>query len=428
MNAIISHIEDGSVAYETWLEKGDIVLSVNNNPVNDVIDFMYFAREKILNMKIQRGNKIHALKIRQKENNHLGVEFKPFRTKACRNKCLFCFVNQLPRGMRKSLYLKDDDYRMSFLFGNYITLTNLSKKDMKRVIDQKLSPLYISVHTTNNKLRRKMLGNPKAPDILKEIQRLTDNKIRIHAQIVVCPGLNDRDELNATIKDLQKFYPYISSIAVVPVGLTKCHKSSIKQIKKEDALKIIESVKYFRRRLKKRHGDPIVYPADELYLKAELPLPALNEYGDLPQIENGVGLIPLFLQSAKNLKLPKKIKPKKIAVCTGVSFAPYLKDFARKLNTINELSMEVFEVENKFFGSTITVTGLLTGKDIVKTIVGKTEADCLLVPDITLRNESDVFLDNVSLKDMEESLGMRVKPIEPTPEGLLTEIVNGNKR
>ena len=424
----ISHIHEGTIADEAGLKKGDILLSINGNPLRDIIDYMYYSRDDIIDLKIQRGRKTHTFKLKQEERTSPGIELKPFRTKTCRNKCIFCFVSQLPRGMRKTLYLKDDDYRMSFLFGNYITLTNISAKEKKRIIAQKLSPLYVSVHTTNNDIRKKMLGNPKAPDILKELQELTSNKIRIHAQVVVCPGLNDGEELSGTIKDLQKFYPYVASVAVVPAGLTKHKKGGVRPVEKDDAVKVIETVRKFRQRCKRRHGDPIVHLADEFYLRAGAPFPPLKEYGDLPQIENGVGLIPVFLHCAKKLKLPKKIAPLKAVVFTGASFMPHLEEFAEKLNSIEGLSLDVFKVENKFFGPSVTVTGLLTGKDILKTIVGKTKADCLLVPDITLREGSDVFLDNVSLKDMQESLGMRVRAVEPTPEGILRGITDESKR
>ncbi len=427
MNATISHITEGSIAHEIGLEKGDILVEINGNPIGDVIDYMYYSKDGALDLKIQRGNKTLIFKVKKKEKADLGFELKPFRTRLCRNKCIFCFVDQLPKGMRKTLYLKDDDYRMSFLYGNYITLTNLSASDKKRIIAQRISPLYVSVHTTNNDLRRKMLANPKAPDILKEIREFTSHKIRIHAQVVLCPGLNDGEELSKTIKDLQKFYPYVASIAVVPVGLTRFKKTHIKSVEKSEAIKVIETVKQIRKRFKKRHGDSLVYLADEIYIKAATPFPSVGEYGDLPQIENGVGLVPVFLSSAKKLKLPKKIEPRKIAIFTGVPFMPYLNEFIQRVKTIDGLTLDVFKIENKFFGSTVTVTGLLTGKDILKTIVGKTKADCLLVPNITLKDGQDMFLDNVTLKDMEESLGMQVRPIEPTPAGLIKGITDGYK-
>jgi len=428
MQAIINQVPEGSFAEEIGLKKGDIVLSMNGHPVHDIIDYMYYSRDDVIDLKIRRGARSRSFNVRKKDGDPFGFELKPFRTKTCRNKCVFCFVHQLPKGMRKTLYLKDDDYRMSFLFGNYITLSNLNSKEKKRILEQKLSPLYVSIHSTNNDIRRKLLGNPKAPDILKELLDFTSQKIRIHGQIVVCPGLNDGDELANTIKDLQKFYPYISSIAVVPVGLTKYNKSTVKQVTRDDALKVIDIVKSFRRRLKRRHGDPLVYLADEFYLKAGLTLPPLKEYGDLPQLENGVGPVPLFLQEAKRVKIPKKIKPKTVALFTGASFMPFLQDFAKKLKSIEGLTLDLFKVENTFFGPGVTVSGLLTGKDIVKTILGKTKAECLLVPSVALRNGSDVFLDNVTLKDMTESLGMDVKVIDPTPEGLIRGITDGCQR
>ena len=428
MNATISHIEDESPAHKAGLIKGDILVSINGTPVNDIIDLMYNSQESVLNIEILRDKKPRSINIKRKDASPLGFELKSFRTKKCRNKCVFCFVNQLPKGLRKTLYLKDDDYRMSFLYGNYITLTNITAKEKERNLSQKLSPLYISVHTTNNELRRKMLGNQKAPDILKEITELTAHKIRLHVQIVLCPGLNDGEELSNTIKDLQKFYPYISSIAVVPVGLTKHKKAGVRKIEKKDAMEVIETVKQFRQRLQRRHGDPLVYLADEFYIKAEVPFPLLRSYGDLAQIENGVGLVPVFQHCSKKVKIPKKIKPRKAAVITGASFMPYLEEFAKKLKTIEGFSLDIIKVENKFFGPSVTVAGLLTGKDILKTVLDKTKADCLLVPDVVLKEGTDMMLDNVTLRDLEESLGMNVVAIESTPLGLLKGITDECKR
>ncbi len=428
MNPIISHVAESSIAQEIGIQKGDILVDVNGHPVSDVIDYMYyFSKKDVVDLKFRRGARTYSFKIKKKEKINIGFELKPFHIKSCRNKCIFCFVDQLPRGMRKSLYLKDEDFRMSFLHGNYITLTNLSPSDKTRIIEQKLSPLYVSVHTTNNELRRKMLNNPKAPDILEEIQDFTSNKIRIHAQVVLCPGLNDGDELSKTIQDLQRFYPYVSSIAVVPVGVTRHRKMLLKTVEKTDALKAIETIKKFRHRFKKRHGDAIVYPSDELYIKAESPFPPLGEYGDLPQIENGVGMVPQFLHASKKLRLPKKIEPRKLATFTGTDFMPYLEEFSQRLKSIEGLTLDIFKIENKFLGPAVTVAGLLTGKDILRTVMGKTKADCLLVPNVTLRDEDDKFLDNITIKDMEENLGMQVRPIDSTPEGLLKGITDGCK-
>lgn len=422
MSLTISHIAHGSIAHEMGIEKGDVIIDVNGKPVRDIIDYMYYSREGPITLKIQRGDRTYSFKIK-KTGKELGLEIKPFKIRSCRNRCIFCFVDQLPRGMRKTLYLKDDDYRMSFLYGNYITLTNLSVADKNRIFKQRLSPLYISVHTTNNELRKRMLGNSDVPDITKEIQEFARNEIKLHTQIVLIPGMNDGAELSKTTKDLYRFYPYVASIAVVPVGITRYRKTDIKPVGKTEAQKAIEIISELRRRFKRRHGDPIVYASDELYIKAEIPLPPLSEYEDLPQIENGVGLVPSFLNSMRRLKLPKKIGPRKIITFTGVAFAPYLKDASQKLKNIDGLSLEILTIENRFFGPRVTVTGLLTGRDILKTLMGKIKGDCLLVPNVMLRDNT--FLDNVTLKDIEENLGIQVKAIEPTPEGLLRGIIDG---
>lgn len=427
MGVIIEHISEGSIAQEAGIRKEDVITEVNGKVVKDIIDYMYYLKDGTVDLKVQRGDKTYSFKIRKKQKGDPGIELRQFRPRLCRNKCTFCFVDQLPKGLRKTLYVKDDDYRMSFLYGNYVTLTNLSPADKKRIFEQRLSPLYISVHTTNNELRKTILGSPKASDILREIQEFTQNKIKLHTQIVLMPKVNDGNELSKTIKDMYRFYPYIASIAVVPVGLTKYRKTQIKPVEKPEAVKTIEIVKQFRKRFKKRHGDPIVYASDELYLKADISFPSLEEYGDLPQIENGVGMVVSFLHCLKRLKLPKKIEPRKIITFTGTAFAPYLEDAAQKLKNIEGLSLETFKIENNFLGTTVTVAGLLTGKDILKTLIGKIKGDCLLVPDVTLKDGANVFLDNLTLKDLEEHLHIKVKAIESTPNGLLKGITDGCK-
>jgi len=428
MAAVISKIKEGSIAEERGLKRGDAIISVNNYPVRDVIDYLFYSREGTLHLKVSRDNKTHTVIIKGGGNSDIGIEFRSFRIRRCRNRCIFCFVDQLPKGMRKSLYIKDDDYRMSFLYGNYITLTNLTPADRRRIAEQRLSPLYVSIHSTDNAIRRRMLGNPKAVDIIEALRELTSYRIRIHGQIVVCPGINDGDILKKSLRELQRFYPYLQSVALVPVGLTRYRKAGIRAVTREDALKVIEIAKDFRRKFKKRYGDPLVYVADEFYIKAGIPFPSYKEYGDFPQIENGVGLVTSFLASAKRLRLPKRLDDTRVAVVTGVSFAPYLEDLINRLRTIEGLSIDLIKVKNEFFGQSVTVTGLLTGKDIFKAVVGTTRADCLLVPDVTLKHDEPVFLDNVTIKDIEEGLGMHVIPIESTPEGLLRGIIDANKR
>jgi putative radical SAM enzyme (TIGR03279 family) len=345
----------------------------------------------------------------------------------CKNNCIFCFVKQLPKGLRKTLYIKDEDYRLSFLYGNYITLSNLSKEDKSRIIEQRLSPLYISVHTTNRTLRNRLLGNAKAPDILKELKSFSDKKIRFNIQIVLCPDYNDGKELERTLGDLYKFYPYVLSIAVVPVGLTMYKKHNIRPVEKADAEHAIKIIETYQKRFKKKYGNPVVYGADELYLKSGIPFPPLKEYGSLHQIENGVGMIPLFINQAKKIKLPKTLqRKKKFLTFTGQSFYPFLKTFIARLTEKENLNIiDVVPVENRFFGLSITVTGLLTGRDIIKTLLDRIEGhEMILLPDVVL-NEENRLLDNITLNDIEEALGIPARKIKSTPEGLIKGITEG---
>lgn len=424
----IERIHSGSQAEKLGLLPGDILVSINSHRLHDPIDFMFFSSDASIEIEVKRNGKNIILHAIREEGREFGADFKPLKAATCKNNCIFCFVNQLPKGLRKTLYIKDDDYRMSFLYGNYVTLTNLKEEDRKRIVKQRLSPLYISVHSTNRVVRNKLLGNTKAPDILKELKFFVDNKIRLHTQIVLCPGHNDGKELSKTINDLYGFYPYVSSIAVVPVGLTTYRKHSIRPVEKKearDALKIIES---FQKRFKKKHGESIVYGADELYIKAEIPFPPFKEYGDFPQIENGVGMVQHFMNHAKKIRLPKSPpRKKRFLTFTGTSFYPFLKKFIRLLET-EGINIDLIPVENRFFGASVTVTGLLTGKDIIRTLLDKVEVqEAILVPDVVLKDMENMFLDDINLKDMEDALNIPVRKIASTPEGLIEGVTGGRQ-
>jgi len=417
----IEKVYPGSQAERSGLLQGDVLVSIDSHKLRDPLDFLFYSNDDSFNIEANRNGKFINFQMVREEAREFGIDFEPFKVMTCKNKCIFCFVKQLPRGLRKTLYIKDDDYRMSFLYGNYVTLTNLREEDRRRIIEQRLSPLYISVHSTNKTLRNRILGNAKAPDILKELKFFTDNKIRSHVQIVLCPGHNDGKELSKTIRDLYKFYPYVLSIAVVPVGLTKYQKHPIRPVDEEDsknALKIIDS---FQKRFKKNHGDPFVYGADELYIKAKTPFPPLSDYRDFPQIENGVGMVPLFISHAKKLKISKPLpRNKKFLTFTGISFYPFLKRFAERLLEKENLVIEIIPVENKFFGPSITVAGLLTGRDVISTLLDNINGqESVLVPDVVLRDSEDMFLDDITLADVEEALRIPVRKIESTPEGLI---------
>ncbi|MDH5202022.1 MAG: DUF512 domain-containing protein [Nitrospirota bacterium] len=425
----IKTILPGSLAEKSGLLPGDVLLSVNSHKLRDSIDFMFYSNEDSLKMTAHRGEKIITVTIAREEKRELGIDFNPFKVMICKNNCIFCFVKQLPKGLRKTLYIKDEDYRMSFLYGNYITLSNLGREDRKRISEQRLSPLYISVHSTNKSIRNKLLGTTKGPDILKELKFLTENKIRLHTQIVLCPGYNDGKELSKTISDLHRFYPYVSSIAVVPVGLTMHRRQLIKPVEKEEARNALKIIESFQKRFKKRHGDPIVYGADELYIKAEIIFPSIKEYGDFHQIENGVGMVPLYMDQIRKIKLPKTLPRKKNSLTfTGLSFYPFLQKTLAKLPERENLNISVIPVENNFFGTSITVTGLLTGRDVIKTLSNKIESyDVILVPDVVLKDGEDRFLDDITLKDLEEALGIPSKKIASTPEGLIQGITGEEK-
>lgn len=421
-SAVIEDVRAGSPAFKSGLLKGDIVLSINGNPIRDEVDYAFYGSEPELLMEIERANKTHTVSLRLKESENSGITLRQFKIKTCKNKCIFCFVSQLPQGLRKTLYVRDEDYRMSFLHGNYITITNLTDEDKQRIVTQRLSPLYISVHTTNRALREGMLGRAGAHDIMKELRFLKENRIKVHTQIVLCPGLNDGIELKKTISELYTLYPYVCSIAVVPVGLTSHRKIKLRPVKKEDAEKVLSVIEIFQKRFKKKHGDPIVYAGDELYIKAETSFHTLQDYGDLPQLENGVGLVPLFTFLAKAIK-PQKPLHKKYLTLTGISFYPYLKRFLERLSKTG-INITAIPIENSFFGSSITVTGLITGRDVIRELKDKTsQYDLLLIPDVVLRNGKDVFLDDLTPKDIGEILGIKIRVIESTPDGVINGVM-----
>lgn len=414
----VKHVMEGSPAERAGVLPGDKIKSINRHRIRDSIDLLFHSGNPELSISYIRRGKTFRTSVQRDEGEPLGIELKHFTIKRCKNRCIFCFVHQLPGGLRKTLYVKDEDYRMSFLYGNYITLSNLSATDRKRIVEQRLSPLYISVHTTNRDLRNRMLGNKSGVDILKELRRLAKHRIRIHTQIVLCPGYNDGEELVRTINDLQRLYPYVTSIAVVPVGLTRHRKNTLDHVGKDEAAGTIRIIGDFQKRFLKRYGDPLVYGSDELYIKAGKTFPPLKNYGDFPQIENGVGMVPLFLSRMRKALSALRPSEKHYITITGTSFYPFLKKYTDKI--CNSVNLKLLPVANRFFGDTVTVTGLLTGRDIIHELsdmAGK--ADYLLLPDIILRDGEDTLLDSVSVQDLERILEIKVRVIESTPEGLI---------
>lgn len=417
----IESVDADSPAAKAGLQQGDILLSINSCPLHDVIDFMFNKGPDELEIEFMRNAAVNKTLITMEDDADLGITVKPFKVKTCRNNCIFCFVKQLPKGLRKSLYIKDEDYRLSFLYGNYMTLSNITDQDKKRILEQRLSPLYISVHTTNRALRNKMLGNPKAQDIMKELKFFSANKIRMHIQIVMCPGFNDGMELQNTIRDIYKFYPYVSSIAVVPVGLTRHRKLQLQPVTNNIALESIKIIEAFQKRFRKKHGESIVYCSDEMYIKAEKTFPPLKDYGNLSQIENGVGMVPLFINQAKKVRIPQIMSgKKKFITFTGISFFPYLTKFINRVTENKNFNITIVPVKNEFFGQSVTVTGLLTGRDIIKALHENADSyDILIVPEVVLKEGDNVFLDNVSLKEIEDATGLKTVVTDYTPQGFI---------
>ncbi len=415
----VENVAPGSFAAMAGIGAGDTLLSINGNRISDLIDFFFHKDGSPLEMEFRKAGRV---KLDVPEWEDPGMTLKHFPVKRCGNRCVFCFVSQLPKGMRKSLYLKDEDYRMSFIYGNYITMANLTDCDKKRIARQRLSPLYISVHSTDNAIRKQMLGNPAAPDIMKDLRFFRENKLRAHTQIVLCPGINDGKALAKTVSDLYSFYPYIMSIAVVPVGLTSFSKSKIKPVEREEAAAALDTIDRFQKRFRKKHGENIVYGADELYIKAGSSLPPIAEYGELPQIENGVGMVPQFLHEARRAGQAKNPSGLKYLAFTGMSFYPYLARFFEKLRKQGH-HVTLVPVENRFFGPSVTVTGLLTGRDVLKSLEEYAPShDILLVPEAVVRDGEDIFLDDVAVTDMEAALGIKALLIRATPQGILEAI------
>lgn len=416
---VISTVFEDTPAHMAGLKAGDRILSINDRAIETVIDLMFYVDGEELELEVYRKGKTLSLTVEKDEYDDLGVELRAFEVRTCKNKCLFCFVSQLPKGMRRSLYVKDEDHRMSFLYGNYITLTNLSKDDKKKIVEQKLSPLYISVHSVNTEVRNLLLGKKDAPDILEEIDYLVKNNIYLHAQIVLCPGINDGEGLLQTVEALYAYQPHVLSVAVVPVGLTLNSNPVLKPVTSALAESTIKELRKLQKKYRKETGDNFVYPSDELYLRAKEKLPSLKSYGELGQIENGVGMLSLFLHQCKGIKPLKKRPTKRILTFTGQSFYPYLKEVSERLGN----HVEVFEVENTLFGSMVTVCGLLPGKDILKTLKNAVRGgEVLLIPDVALKADEDVFIDDITLEFLKQTLNVETIIVDSTFEGFINTL------
>lgn len=421
MSVIINGVEKGSPAYKKGLRAGDTLLKINENEIVDVLDYRFYQGESKLSVTfINKKGKEKTKLIKKKEDIELGLLFDSYLMDAqhsCRNKCIFCFIDQLPSGMRDTLYFKDDDSRLSFLFGNYITLTNLTEHEISRIIKMHISPVNISVHTTNPSLRCKMMNNRFAGDTLGIIKRFDEAGIKMNFQLVLVPGYNDGKELERSLSDLLG-YENVLCIASVPVGLTRFREglTPIEPFNKETATEVIRITEEYAEKALNTRGEKLIFAADEFYLKAEKEIPKAEYYDDFHQLDNGVGMWALFKKDvAEACDSLEGVSPSKKVTCvTGVAAYPLLKwavDKAR--DKWHNLDAEVFAIENNFFGEKITVAGLVTGRDIIEQLKGKELGYELLIPSNMLRFERDLFLDDTSVEDVEKALSVKVKITEP---------------
>ena len=427
----ISLVEPESIGEELGIEVGDLLVSINDRKVLDIIDYIYLLADEYVEVEIIKASGEHwILEIDKDYHEDLGIEFEnPIMDKAkhCSNKCVFCFVDQLPPNMRQTLYFKDDDSRLSFLQGNFVTLTNLDQSDLDRIVEYKISPLNVSIHATDPEVRKRMLKNPKSANLLKDLKYLIESGIEVNGQIVLCPGYNDKEILDQTIEDLKSLSPLLNSVAIVPVGVTK-YRDGLEPLEvfNEDSAKaLIESIEKKQEDLLKTLGSRFVFLSDEFYMIANLPLPSYEAYEGFIQIENGVGLMKLFeyelTQAIKKEKTNKSALP--ITIVTGASAYDFMKAMADKVMEKFDVVIKVKKIVNDFFGHTITVAGLVTGGDFINQMQGDSDTGDLLIPDVMLRSGESVFLDDVTLEDIETALNRKIYVTKVEGQDFLDKIL-----
>ena len=429
----ITEVARRSRAARAGVLSGDVLVSINGHEIGDVLDYRFFLSESCVTLSLLRGEEPRSVTIEKEEYDDIGLSFEtPLMDKkqSCRNKCIFCFIDQLPKGMRESLYFKDDDARLSFLHGNYITLTNLTDRDVDRILHMHFSPINVSVHTTNPELRVTMMKNPHAGESLRHLFRLAEAGVELHCQIVLCRGLNDGAELDRTMRDLSALYPAVSSVSVVPAGLTR-HREGLYPLSpftKEESVALVDQVEAFGDLCLAEHGSRLFFPSDEFYLAAGRELPDEEFYEGYPQIENGVGMLrSLYTEfiSWQNENEGKKLfLPRTVSIATGVSAYPMMCEIAAAMErAFPRLSVKVHEIKNRFFGESITVAGLLTATDIIDQLTGKDLGRALILPADVLRSEGDVFLDDKTPKDVERALGVPLRFVKNDGASLAAAIL-----
>lgn len=430
---VIIKVESNSIADELGIEAGDILVNINNKEVLDVFDYRYLINDEYIEVCIKKSNGEEFIAEIDKDfEEDLGIVFESGlmdNAKSCKNKCMFCFIDQLPPNMRDTLYFKDDDSRLSFLQGNYVTLTNMKQKDIDRIIYYHLSPINISVHATDMELRKYMLKNPSATKLFDYIQQFAKANIEMNCQVVLCKGINDGNYLNKTIEDLSKYIPSIKSLSIVPVGLTKYRDNlePLRPFEKQDALDVINIISSWQTKLKQKYDNNFVFASDEFYLTAEICMPSIEFYEDFPQIENGVGMMTLMeaeLKEALNKINGDSIK-RNLSIATGNSAYEYIIKLCRLIQEkFVNTNIMVYNINNNFFGEKITVAGLLTGQDLLKQLRDKNLGCCMLISQSALRTNDTIFLDNMDIKELEQKLDIQIVAVPNTGQDFLKAITN----
>lgn len=431
---IINNITKGSIAEEVGIKPRDLILSINSVPIEDTIEYSFLESDEYVELEIQhQDGTVVIYEIEKDYDEELGLEFSnPIidSVKTCNNKCLFCFIDQLPEGMRETLYIKDDDSRLSFLQGNFITMTNMKDKDIDKMVRYRISPVNISVHTTNEALRVKMLSNKFASNINENMKKLANAGIQMNGQIVCIPEINDKTELENTIKDLAELHPNMNSVAVVPVGLTKFRDNlaDIKCFDKKSSAQLIDEIEKMQSNYLSRLGTRFVFASDEFYVLAERELPPYEVYEDFTQLENGVGLIRKFenelMDSIETLADDQKAEGIKITIATGASAYEFMKKMAALVMDTLNISIEVEKINNDFFGHSITVAGLITGQDIVSQLKNKDLGDALFLPRVMFRSDELVLLDDMKLDELEQKIGYPVVVVEINGKDFIDKILD----
>ncbi len=428
----IKAVKKWSLLYFKGIRGGDKLISINGNSIRDFLDYDFYVKDEKLLLEFEHKGKVKLIKISKSADDGIGLEFETYlmdKQQRCKNNCIFCFIDQNPRGMRESIYFKDDDSRLSFLFGNYITLTNLTDEDIDRIIKMHISPVNISVHTMNKELRVKMMKNKNAGNCLDYIKRLADAGIEINTQLVLCPGINDGKELEYSLSELSKLYPAVKSIAAVPVGVTK-HREGLFDMPtytKQTAAEVIRIIEAFGDGFKALTGTRLAYAADEFYLKAEEDMPDADYYESYPQIENGVGMWTSFYDEVSEVLREVNadaVTERKLSLATGVAAYPLIKGVAdRMMLLFPELKINVYEIKNDFYGHTVTVAGLLTAQDLINQLKDKQLNGLLILPEVMLKDGGNLFLDDLTVEDVEKALNVNIDTVSADGADLVNKII-----